>query len=231
MLFSVLEGKNPGKVFVDNAENPTQALALLPGGVCIGGYFDQEDLNESVSFLRESSDINLYWPSQGFGKLEPPSNATGDTEFLEFLDLPDELEHLKLVARDLPPGCSMRRIDNELIESCLWRRHIIHNCGTIDNFLKNGLGYCLMKETEIIVETYAAFWGAGHVEIGGITHENYKKSGYAYTTVAYLITKCAEKGFKTRWNAEKENTASVALGRKLGYKTERAFKLIKYVKI
>ncbi len=231
-IFSILEGRNPGNIYVDNAKNPRRALALLPhdDAVCIGGKFDQESLNEGVSFLSKRTEINLYWPSQGFGELKPPPSSSGEIEVMEFFDLAHEFEHLKLVSQNVPINCNIHRIDRELIKHCLWHDHIIDFCGTIDNFLSNGLGYCLMKGTEIVVEAYVPFWGAGHAEIGGITHENYRKLGYAYTTMAYLITQCVEKGFKTRWSTGKKNTASVALARKLGYKMERTFKLLEYEK-
>lgn len=233
MLFSVLEGKNPGKVFVNSVENPTQALALLPNSnsVCIGGKFDQKSLNESISFLRKNTDINLYWPSQGFGKLDPPPNSSDESELIEFFDLTDEIEHLKSVSKNIPADCYIHKMDNELIEQCLWRDGIIHDWGSIETFLKNGLGFCLMKGPEILSEAYAPFWGAGYVEIGGRTNEKYRKSGYAYTIFAYLVTKCVDKGFKTRWSTNKDNTASVAVARKLGYKTERELKMIKYERI
>lgn len=231
-VFSILEGRNPGNIFVDNVAKPLRALALLPhdNAVCTGGVFDQESLNEGVSFLRKRTDIKLYWPFEGYGELVPPPSSSGEIEVMEFFDLADKIEHLKLVSQKIPADCNIHRIDRELFEHCLWHDHVIDFCGTIDNFLSNGLGYCLMKGSEIVVEAYVPFWGAGHAEIGGITHENYRKLGYAYTTMAYLITQCEEKGFKTRWSTGNRNTASVALARKLGYKIEKTFKLLEFEK-
>ncbi len=60
MLFAVLEGMNPGKVFVDNAENPLRALALLPhdNAVCIGGKFDQKPSMKASLFLESTRTLN-----------------------------------------------------------------------------------------------------------------------------------------------------------------------------
>jgi RimJ/RimL family protein N-acetyltransferase len=69
------------------------------------------------------------------------------------------------------------------------------------------------------------------IEIGVGTAEAQRGKGYATVTCARLILECERGGTQTFWNAAAQNTASVALARKLGYRTERPSRVYWWPKV
>lgn len=94
-----------------------------------------------------------------------------------------------------------------------------------------GFGYCLMREDIILCEAFAGPLVDGLIEIGVGTHESHRRRGYATLTCAHLIRACEEKGYRTFWNTNKQNLASKALARKLGYRTEQEFRVLAWSKL
>jgi RimJ/RimL family protein N-acetyltransferase len=67
--------------------------------------------------------------------------------------------------------------------------------------------------------------------VGVMTHELYQGRGYATLTCAHLLQACEALGYQTYWNCAKQNRASAALARKLGYRVEREYKLVAWFKV
>ena len=131
----------------------------------------------------------------------------------------------------LPEGYQFRPINAELFEHCRWRDEMLLSYGTAENFLRHGIGVCLMVDDEICSEAYTFCWGAGKFEIGAITHEKYRRQGYAYLTCKHLIKLCAERGYPTYWSCHQANVASVATAHKLGYQAQKAYRFLRYSQI
>jgi RimJ/RimL family protein N-acetyltransferase len=92
--------------------------------------------------------------------------------------------------------------------------------------LEDLMGFFLMREDEILCEALAGAEIMGIREIGVDTPELYRKRGYATLTCARLIQFCEQQGLQTYWNCNKYNHGSVALARKLGYQTEKEYRLL-----
>ena len=92
------------------------------------------------------------------------------------------------------------------------------------------LGFFLIRNDEILCEAIAGAVVMGTREIGVDTSELHRQRGYATLTCAKLIQTCEAQGLQTYWNCNQENLASVALARKLGYQTERGYKLLMWEK-
>ncbi len=227
MVFSTLEGRTPGKAYINVIDNPTACILTINfhNLTFLGGMIEQQWLNEAVAKLRRTQDVNLTWSSQVAQGLKPPSPPVAEIARFEFFDCPTEPS----VA--LPDGHHLQNIDIELFSRCLWRDEVIMACATTENFLRHGFGLCLMTHNEIRSEAYAAFRGAGKFEIGVITHDKYFKQGYAFITCKHLIRICEERGYPTCWSCHQNNVASVATARKLGYKTQKAYKFLYYSRI
>ena len=63
-------------------------------------------------------------------------------------------------------------------------------------------------------------------EIGIGTAEGYRRQGLATLTAARAIQACEARGYAVFWNAAQQNVASVALARRLGFQTERSFRVL-----
>jgi GNAT superfamily N-acetyltransferase len=86
---------------------------------------------------------------------------------------------------------------------------------SVEAFMKEGLGYAIVKEDAIIAgaSSYSACLGAIDITIG--TLPEYRRQGLALACASKLILDCLDRGIYPRWDAA--NLNSVALAKKLGY--------------
>jgi len=94
---------------------------------------------------------------------------------------------------------------------------------TPEAFLKQGIGYCIMKDDQIVAgaSSYSTCDGAIDITIGTINE--YRRKGLALKCASRLILACLERGLYPRWDAA--NLESVALAEKLGYRFKEAYQV------
>ena len=63
-------------------------------------------------------------------------------------------------------------------------------------------------------------------ELGIGTAEAYRGQGLGTITAARAIQACEARGYHAFWNAAQQNVASIALARRLGFQTERPFRVL-----
>ena len=103
--------------------------------------------------------------------------------------------------------------------------------GSAEQALEKVYARFLMRGDEIrSEESYAYFAALGMIEIATSTREPYRGRGYATITCAHLIQACEAHGYQTYWNCAKQNLASAAVARKLGYRTEKEYRLLAWFK-
>ena len=166
----------------------------------------------------------------------PARAATRDFEYakglidhpLEFFDLAPDSESPLRWRQQLPAGYTIRAIDAELFERCLWRDEMAFYAGSTESYLKHGLGYCLLKADEILAEAYASALGKTRAEIGAITQEAYRGRGYAPIASAFLIEDCRQRGYQAYWSCDADHTASIRVAQKLGFRQPRAYAIYEY---
>jgi RimJ/RimL family protein N-acetyltransferase len=107
---------------------------------------------------------------------------------------------------------------------------LIHMYGSVQEALKWGYGLCLMREDDLLCEAFAGPEANGVIEIGVETQPHHMHKGYATLTCAHLIYEMEQHGYRTYWNCDKNNLASAALARKLGYQTEKEYRLLAWLK-
>jgi len=225
-LWAVLKGHYPGKALVDLADHPAQCVLRTDAVLT---YFSiqaqQSFLTDAIATIQEQEPIWLVWPHET--SLHPPEIASAQiVDRLEFYET--ELDKLDELRKQLPKRCVIKEIDENLLERCVWRSEMEFYAGSRSNFLKHGLGYCMLKGDEIIVETYASSFGKDRAEIGAITQEAYRGQGYAPIVCAYLIEECERRGYQAYWSCDAEHTASIRVAQKLGFRHERAYQIIEY---
>ena len=228
--FGVLAGAEAGKIITDDPIDPAWAMVweATDGTLYLGGALDAPTIQHVVNTLRSDGDILIgFWDGDPLAGLLPPSPDYVGT-VLEFLDRPDDTTDLDAVVRHLPPDHTLRRMDSALLERSLWydiRRH-----GSAEAFLAKSLAVCLMHGDTIVCEASTSPSIAGVRELGVITDEQHRGRGYATVTCAYLIQVCAQAGDRTYWNCAGTNVASASVARKLGYQTEREYRLLAWFK-
>jgi RimJ/RimL family protein N-acetyltransferase len=225
-LWAVFHGRHSGQAVVDELDQPSQCVIRTDA---VMTYASQ---NVSQPFLEAALDhfrgIGPIWLIRAQG--DPPApEPVRCLSRLEFYDLDPSSPVLAKFRNEIEMGYTVRTIDRELLERCEWRDDMEFFAGSLENFLQNDLGICLMRAEEIIVEAYASALGAPYAEIGAITHEPYRGKGYATQTVACLIEILAKLGYQCYWSCDIDNPASARVARKLGFRIEKPYEIWEYL--
>jgi RimJ/RimL family protein N-acetyltransferase len=228
VLWAVLVGRYGGRALVDDIQNPSQCVLRTDAVLTFASrQMGQTFLNEAIAHFRETDPIWLVWPPSTESHLMPPESEHLNQR-LEFYDCDPRSQILADLRGRLPDGMEIRPMDRKLLERCEWRSDMEFFCGSLDHFLENGIGLCMMRGEEIIVEAYASSLGEGNAEIGAVTHEAFRGQGYAPITCAYLIQVCARHGYNPIWSCDIDNEASIRVAQKLGFRQERAYQVFEY---
>lgn len=226
VLWAVLKGRHTGRALVDDVRNPSQCVLRTDAVLTFSSrQASSTFLTEAIAYLRQTGAVWLVWPSAESSQVVA-SEASSITQRLEFYD--GDAQVFADWRRCLPEGFEIRRIDRRLLERCEWRSDMEFFCGSVDNFLVNGMGLCMMRGDEIIVEAYASSLGEVQAEIGAVTREAYRGHGYAPIGCAYLIEALAQRGYQAYWSCEIENEASARVARKLGFRREKGYQVLEY---
>jgi RimJ/RimL family protein N-acetyltransferase len=128
--------------------------------------------------------------------------------------------------RPIPPGCELVRLDRDLIVRTEWGPHDVQFAGGIEAWEQTCLGYGLLRGNEILCEATAGPPAIGLRELGVFTQREHRGQGYATLTAAHLIREIESLSDRTYWNCAKQNVASAAVARKLGYRVENEYRCL-----
>ena len=225
----VLDDVVAGQILTDDAANPTWAVVRenAYGTTFLGGKFDKALVEQVITTLQQHGDVVLLLlPDDALLNLLPPPQYGGYA--IDFTERPigSGLDDYLRV----PEGCQIRRIDRELFERSADREANLAVFGSVERALERWTGFFLMRGDEILSEASAGPAANGIVELGVATPEPHQRKGYATIVCAHLIQTCESMGYQTYWNTAKQNHASIALARKLGYRREVEHRVLAWFK-
>ena len=227
--FNVLAGNLGGQILVDDRLNPVRAVVRESayGTTFLGGSFDRLLLAQIIPELRQNGEVVLLLlPDDRHIPLLPAPEYDGYAIDFTARPIGEALD----ASLSVPDGCQIRRVDSTLFERSLDRDANIATFGSIKNALEKWIGFFLMRGDDILCEASAGPPAMGIVELGVATPLAHLRRGYATVTCAHLIRMCESMGYQTYWNAAKQNLASVALARKLGYRREVEHRVLAWFK-
>lgn len=220
---AVLDGHAAGWIFTDHPETPTWGLVQEAafGSLYMAGTLQAGVLHHIITTLCDQRNVLVgLWQDDPRWSLLPANPAfTGYT--LEFTD-----HETAQKLPDIPQGCKLKRLDQSLSKQIVGRNYLIHTYGSIQKALEWGYGLCLVRGDELFCETFAGPSANGVIEIGVETHPHHLRKGYASVTCAHLIHEMEKQGYTAYWNCAKENLPSAALARRLGFRTEKEYRLV-----
>jgi GNAT superfamily N-acetyltransferase len=227
-LWAVFKGRHAGRALVDDLHSPTQCLLRTDALLTYASrQITLPFLAQALASFIETSDIWLIWASTNTALPAQPQPACVIPR-LEFYDCDPGSERLAGLRQSLPEGCEMRPVDRQLLERCEWRADMEFFCGSLENFLLNDAGLCMLRGDEILVEAYVSSFGETQAEIGAVTREPYRGRGYAPVACAYLIQLCAQRGYAAYWSCDADNQASIRVAQKLGFRQTGAYQVVEY---
>ena len=224
-LWAVFQGRHSGRAFVDGLEENCQCLVRTDAALTYASRkISREFLWDGIKRFKH---IGPIWLVRS--PTDPPApDGYRASHRLEFYGYDSSSSIREKMRSSLPAGHYLQPIDLNLLQRCEWRDDMAFYCGSLENFLCNGLGLCLMRGEEILVEAYASALGDRYAEIGAVTQEPFRGRGLAPIAVAYLIEMLEHRGYSGYWSCDIDNQASVRVARKLGFTTERRYEIWEY---
>lgn len=222
IVFAVLEGNSPGRVFVDDLATPSSVF-LFPEGTFfyIGGNENDAAFCQSVSTLVfdeilpnaiEKEVVIFAFTTAWRKRLDMLLSEKGVIIIHRkvFNFNPEKFAEYRKKQAGIPDGLTIQPIDPVLAQ-----KYPIYQ-SMIEQGSKR-FGFCLMKGDEVISECSSIYVGGGEAEIDIHTNEKYQGRGYAQLVASAFIEACQSKGLRPNWACWPERQASLALAKKLGF--------------
>lgn len=245
---AVVEGYNPGWVFVDNVMEPKTAMVWSQG---IKGFYFLGDVNsnEFNNYLEtyikyiiaprakkidlssfEFSGTSSKWDDKlkkifknhklSVSKQYVYKRPSGMNLDLEELKLSDSYKICKVDKAFL----GQTELDLKLVKDS-----VIEWWGNVGNYSKHGMGYCILHDQQAVCSCVASFYDGRELESHIVTHEDYRKQGLATAAVAKFVKDGSDRSLDLYWDCMEKNAGSRALAEKLGYQKAYEYQLFEFM--
>lgn len=236
MMHAVIEGRSGGRVFVDDASSPAAAF-VWTGTEC--AYIAGGD--QSARFLRALRQLVVeeVIPAAQAGGREylslfsfPESYApTLEDLFSDQAPLRTPLstftfDEAAFDGRHAPQnqlpgaGLALRQIgagELEAPQNAYLAQEIKAYWGTVECFLDEGSGYCVLDGDNLASWCYVQAYGHGSQTIDIWTAPSHRRRGLGTLVAAAVIRASLAEGYTPFWICDKANTPSRRLAERLGF--------------
>ncbi len=235
-ISAIIDGGIPGRIWVDNVDNPTSVLIWDKRyAYYLGGDENNEKFNSALNriFIEEISpnalekDYELFFIACDKGwedkllkeKLLNVRSRTIQRQYHTF-----NQPKVRNWKERIPSGFNMiqadedflKRNDLENFDPFLGEVHDIS--GSKEDFVKRGnFGSCLVYDDRELVSWCLSFFHGGSCELWIQTVEKYQKQGYATLTAAAFVDFCLDNNIRMGWHSNQNNIASIRLAQKVGF--------------
>jgi GNAT superfamily N-acetyltransferase len=226
-ITAILEGACSGAVYVDDTARP-RAVYVVCGDVrYLAGATDNEAFNAAVNAaLPRDTYFVLFCQPDAWG--EALEAILKDTYAIRTGRRYQTLGQLKMAHWQdrVPEGFSMQRVDAQLLARALdnttnVRDGILDEWVSVDLFLEQGFGFCLVHETAIVSWSLVDYVSGNRCEIGIYTGAGYRRQGLGTLAAAANAAQAVAQGFTTvGWHCWDNNVGSVGVAKNVGF--ERA---------
>lgn len=223
-VFSVINGENPGTIYVNNIINPTSALIRTSECNLIAGNPNDEMFNSQVSeeldFWDPLVPDSLEWmdkvptihKNKFIKKYKRRHYVLSNDNFVDCID-------------PLKSGYILEKVNiSSLKESFLENSETLleiltGNWGSEENFKKHGTGYLVRNDNIIVSWVLSDCSFQKTIAIGVHTDERYRRNGFAKIAASATVRDCFSNGYeKIDWLCVDSNKGSIAIAEKLGFK-------------
>lgn len=233
---SILQGTTRGEIYVDNIASPRFAIvySFLLGGFQVMGTAPTEP-NDYVS-LRMFFDNEIISKLLILNDMQDLSYSCDSTALLDMMRVvfyDKETYEQKQCVYKYVPSCSIadfsmtsyaiRRLDSEFVSQnetflLCYSDEICASFDSIDDFLKNSIGYVALDGEAVIGNLLANGKYKNAYILGAETCEEYRRKGIASSLLRSAMLEANRKGFELVWECAEVNTESVLTVEKCGFK-------------
>lgn len=221
VIYAVLEGRQPGIVLADDHAHPSAAL-LWSDFLYLAGDSDNAafnaDLYERIAqqAMPQREHILIYGAHSGWwARLETLLRPLEVRQYARSVFAFDAGAFRQSLAsrKPLPEGFTLQPLDER---TALEVGGIPELWGSVEQFLRHGWGYCILRGDEFVSSSQTVFVGDGRAEIGVGTREPYRRQGFARRVASATLQASLERDILPEWGCV-YNSASGALGQSLGF--------------
>lgn len=242
---SVVQGFNPGRVYVDNVENPRTAMVWSKGikGFYFIGDENNLDFNNSINEYIDR-EISPKAKEQGLNSFEFSGTSKKWDKALEnifknrnidmskqFVYKHKGIDKLSENNFKLDDEYVLEEINQDTFNCNLSNLDYVESTilewwESIEDFFENGVGFCIIHNQAAVCTCVTSFRGVDSMESHIQTLENYRKRGLATIAVSEFLKYCIDNNYEPYWDCMEKNYGSRALAEKFGY--DKAFEYVLY---
>ncbi|WP_121641293.1 GNAT family N-acetyltransferase [Virgibacillus sp. Bac330] len=235
---AIVENINPGRIFVDDVNDPASGVIWLGNndGFIFFGNEQNEAFNHKLNnfinhvIIPEAKKVQLKW-FEGIGNHEKWNKVIEKT-----------FEHRKLgkwnqkvyslqqgdykgnSKPEVEQGYKVAKMcdflfenDNNAIKNTAFlQRKILEYWGSVESFLRNGMGYCMVYQNEIVSVCFSGFV-AGNIHCIDIeTLKAHQGKKLAQRIAHHFVEDCMENNLVPYWDCMEVNKPSVAVAENIG---------------
>lgn len=221
LVFGVLEGSTPGRVFVDECDTPSAALVTVEGAFSYLAGLPTPGAPASLVRLLFSDllpgaaekELVLFaftnpWRSALYPLMQKHGAIRISRKTFSFN--PERFASLAGWRKWIPAGMQLHPVDSALPGG------LSELCASFDERSRR-FGFVLQAGDEIASLCAAVSVGGGEAEIDVHTAETWRGRGLATLTACAFIEECLARGLRPAWSCWPYREASCGLARKLGF--------------
>lgn len=235
-IAGVLEGNNPGTIYVDEPDAPQVILMISPEGIYVAGETPSPDrvatLKKHITHLMMHDGVEAMWLI-----CSSAWQAVVD-DFLPRPPFPIDRLYYACTAvtfdwrAHVPDGFAVQAIDQALLARAdLTIPEHIHgwianNWGTPEDFFARGFGFVTeaLNAHEVVSWSLCDCVGDNACEIGIQTHPDYRQRGLAALTAAAAVDYALAHGLsRVGWHCRADNIGSQRTASRAGFTREREY--------
>ena len=238
---AVIDGTSPGKIWIDNEENPKCGFMATTEGWFLAGTPENNDFNHGLRelvhdmILRDDyySPANPEFLRELFFHIDTEEWKSKFTYIFDIRPpLPCRRMHFTCsqVTLDwqdkIPEGYRLLAVNSALDVDRLEFPEDIKRWveSSLEDQKKRGFGKCLIHGTRVVVWINADCASGDECEIGIITTEDHRRKGLGSLTAAAAVDHCLSNGFAlVGWHCDVGNDGSVGVAQKVGFVKERDY--------
>ncbi|KKB72827.1 MULTISPECIES: GNAT family N-acetyltransferase [Bacillus] len=224
---AIADGIIDGKMYADHSVSPRSAVFQTPSGIYhLAGSPPESKRDEWHYYLKEQRNGRRFTVFS--------DSAEWDAFLTDGLD--NTIKQMKRIVfsfvkepehfvKDAGAACVMFS-EEDLNESVLFNEQYADEYwGGADNFLKKGFGFKAVCGNRTVSECVSIFRSDRFAEIDIATDPDFRGRGYAALCARAFISYCKEHRMKPRWDCDQQNTASIRLAEKLGFRPLKNYSL------
>lgn len=244
---SVVEGYNPGWVFVDDIENPKTAMVWSKGieGFYFVGDANNKEFNNYINTYINNEVVSrakklglLYFEFSGTSvEWEENFEVIFKEKYLnkskQFVYKNKNIESKYFKDLKLEEEFNIRKVNADLLQNKQYDLKFVESAiyswwDSLEEFINHGIGFCILHNDTAVCSCVASFMISNSMESHIETIDKYRRKGLATRAVGEFLKYCKKNQYTPYWDCMEKNFGSRALAEKFGYQKEFEYQLYSF---